>query len=105
MSQENMELMRRWLVAFGNDEEVFRELTHPEIEWAPFEDKHTVSYGLAGALRIRAAWLDAWTEHRLEIEDMLDGRGEDVVATVHVIGRGRESGAEVDVRLYGHAKV
>src|SRR5438477_188911 len=86
-------VMRQW--------ERFRELTHPEIEWAPFEDNHTISYGLAGAMRIRNAWLDAWVEHRLEIEEMHDA-GDDVVATVHLIGRGKGSGAEVEVRLYGH---
>ena len=104
MSQENVEIVHRWLAAFENDEEVFRDLTHPEIEWAPFEDNHTISHGLDGAMRIRAAWLGAWAEHRLEIEDMLDG-GDDIVATVHLIGRGRGSGVEVDVRLYGHLKV
>jgi ketosteroid isomerase-like protein len=104
MSQESVEIVRRWLRAFEDDEEVFRELTHPEIEWAPFEDNHTISYGLAGAMRIRTAWLDAWAEHRLEIEEMQDA-GDDVVATVHLIGRGKGSGAEVEVRLYGQVKV
>jgi len=26
---------------------------HPEIEWSPFEESHTPSYGVEGALRIR----------------------------------------------------
>jgi ketosteroid isomerase-like protein len=104
VSQENVELVRQWLWAFEKDERVFLEMTHPEIEWAPFEDNHTISHGLGGARRIRAAWLDAWAEHRLEIEETFDG-GDDVVATVHVVGRGRGSGVEVDVRLYGHIKV
>jgi ketosteroid isomerase-like protein len=105
MSQANLEIVRRWLTAFESDEEVFRDLTHPEIEWAPFEDNHTISSGLAGATRIRAAWLDAWAEHHLQIEDVLDGGADDVLATVHLIGRGRGSGVEVDVRLYGHLRV
>jgi len=104
MSRESVEIVRRWLEAFENDETAFRALTHPAIEWAPFEDNHTISHGLVGATRIRVAWLDAWAEHRLEIEDMLDG-GDDVVATVHLVGRGRGSGVEVDVRLYGHLRV
>jgi ketosteroid isomerase-like protein len=104
MSRESVEIVRRWLEAFANNETVFRALTHPAIEWAPFEDNHTISHGLVGAMRIRVAWLDAWAEHRLEIEDMLDG-GDDVVATVHLVGRGRGSGVEVDVRLYGHLRV
>jgi ketosteroid isomerase-like protein len=105
MSRENVEVVRRWLSAFDNDTDTFRQVTHPEIEWMPFEDNHTASYGLDGAMRIRNGWLEAWDEHRLEIEDTLDGGGDDVVATVHVIGRGRGSGVEVDTRLYGHLKV
>src|ERR1700736_5878522 len=100
MSQGNVEIVRRWLWAFENSDDTFRELTHPEIEWAPFEDNHTVSYGLAGALRIRAGWLDAWAEHQMDIEEMIDG-GDDIVALVHLSARGKGSGVEVDVRLHG----
>jgi ketosteroid isomerase-like protein len=105
MSQENVEIVRRWILAFDNDTDTFSRLTHPEIGWMPFEDNHTPSNGLDGAMRIRNGWLDAWDEHRVEIEDALDGGDDDVVATVHLIGRGRGSGVEVDVRLYGHLKV
>jgi len=105
MSQQNVDIVRRWMWAFANDEAAFRELTHPEIEWAPFEDNHTVTRGLDGAMGIRAAWLDAWAEHQLAVEEVLDGGGDDLVATVHLVGRGRGSGVEVDVRLHGHMKV
>jgi ketosteroid isomerase-like protein len=105
MSQKNVETVRRWLWAFDNDADTFRQLTHPEIEWMPFEDNHTPSNGVDGAMRIRNGWFDAWDEHRLEIEETFDGGGDDVVATVHLIGRGRVSGVEVDVLLYGHFKV
>ena len=105
MSQENVEIVRRYIWAFENDLDTFRELTHPAIEWAPVEENHTPSHGIEGAVRIRNGWLDAWDEHRVDIEEALDGGGDDVVATVHVIGRGRGSGVEVDVRLYLHLRV
>jgi hypothetical protein len=104
MSQENVEIVRRWLWAFENSDDLFRELTHPEIEWAPFEENHTVSHGLAGAVRIRDGWLDPWAEHHIGIEELIDA-GQDVVAVPHLIARGASSGAEVDVHLYGHFKV
>jgi ketosteroid isomerase-like protein len=104
MSQENVELVRRWIWAFENDTDTFREITHPEIEWAPFEENHTPSYGLDGAMRIRDGWFDAWAEHRMEIEEVFDG-DDDLVASLHVTARGKESGVEVDVRLHGHMKV
>jgi ketosteroid isomerase-like protein len=105
MSRQNVEIVRRWIRAFeGDDDKAFCELTHAEIEWAPFEENHTVSHGLAGALRIRAGWLESWAGHAADIEDLIDA-GEDVVACLHISARGRGSGVEVDVRLYGHFKV
>jgi ketosteroid isomerase-like protein len=104
MSRENVEIVRRYIWAFENDLDTFRELTHPAIEWAPFEENHSIFRGVDGALRVRTGWLETWTEHRIEIEEIVDG-GDEVVASVHLIGRGRGSGVEVDVRLYLHVKV
>ena len=104
MPQENVEIVRRWLWAFENSDEVFAELTDPQIEWAPFEDNHTVHHGLDSAMRIRSGWLDPWAEHRIEVEEVL-GRGSDVMAALHLRARGEGSGIDVDVQLYGHFKV
>ena len=104
MSQENVEIVRWWLWAFDNDIDAFRQVTHPEIEWMPFEDNHTPSHGLDSAVRIRNGWIDAWAEHRIDIEEMLDG-GDDVFASALLTGRGKGSGVGVEVRLYAHFKV
>jgi SnoaL-like protein len=104
MSQENLEIVRRWLSAFDNDTDTFRRLTHPEIEWMPFEDNHAPSNGLDGAVRIRDAWINSWAEHRINVEEMVDG-GDDVFGSALLTGRGKASGVAVEVRLYGHFKV
>jgi ketosteroid isomerase-like protein len=91
--------------AFVNDTDTFRELLHPDIEWMPFEDNNTPSYGLDGAMRIRNGWLDAWDEYSIEVHETLDAGGEGVFAGGTLFGRGKTSGIEVDVRLYGHFKV
>jgi ketosteroid isomerase-like protein len=104
VSRENVEIVRRWLWAFENDTVAFCELAHPDIEWAPYEENHTIFHGLDGAMRIRTEWLSAWDEHRIDLEETLDG-GDDVVAAVHLTGRGRGSGVQVDVRLYLHIKL
>jgi ketosteroid isomerase-like protein len=104
MSEENVEIIRRWAWAFNSDTDAFCELTHPDIEWSPFEDNHTPSFGLDGALAIRNGWLSAWEEHSIEIAEMLD-RDEHVVAAVTLRGRGKGSGAGVDVHLYPHFKI
>ena len=104
MSQENVEVARRYIWAFVNDLDTFRELTHPEIEWAPVEENHTPSHGIEGAVRIRNGWLEAWDMYRLEVEEILDA-GDDVLVSGVAVARGKGSGVKVELRLYFHAKV
>ena len=104
MSQENVELVRRWVASFEHDPETWRELIHPEIEWAPIEDNHTIFRGVEGAERIRADWLDTWAEHRIDIEEIIDA-GDDLVVVMRLVGRGKGSGIEIDLRLYPHIKL
>ena len=104
MSQDNVEVVRRWIWAFENDTDAFRDTLHPEIEWSPFEESHTPSYAIEGAMRIRNQWLDTWDEHRVDLEEMNE-EGDNVVVSAHVTARGRASGVEVDVRLHFHFKV
>jgi ketosteroid isomerase-like protein len=102
MSQENV--VRRWFEAFTEDADAFRDVLHPDIEWFPFEENHTPSHGIDGGMRIRNQWMGAWDEMQAELEDLVE-KDESIVATVHVMGRGKASGVEVDTRLYLHFKV
>jgi ketosteroid isomerase-like protein len=104
VSQENVEIVRRYIWAFENDLDTFRDLTHPEIEWAPVEENHTPSHGIEGAIRIRNGWLEAWDEYRLDVEETLDA-GDDVFASGLLSARGKGSGVEVELRVYFHVKV
>jgi ketosteroid isomerase-like protein len=104
VSQENVEIVRRWLWAFENDRDAFREILHPEIEWSPFEEQHSPSHGIDGAMRIRDGWLSTWDAHELALEDAVVS-GDEVVASIHITARGRTSGAEVDVTLHGHFRL
>jgi ketosteroid isomerase-like protein len=104
MSQKNVETVRRWLWAFENDTDAFRHIVHPEIEWSPFEESHTPSHNVEGAMRIRNQWVDTWDEHRIDMEEVIE-EGDSVVASVHVTARGKTSGVEIDVRLHLHFKV
>ena len=52
----------------------------------------------------RNAWLDTWDEHHLDVEEVIED-GDDVVALVHITGRGAASGVEADVRFYAQVKV
>jgi hypothetical protein len=104
MSREDVDVVRRWLWAFENDTDAFRETLHPEIEWRPYEDNHAPSYGVEGGMRIRNGWLDSWDEHRVGLDEVVEAGGS-VVASVHVVARGRASGVEVDVCLYLQFKI
>jgi len=104
VSQENVELVRRLFWAFDNDADVWLSMLSPDLVWFPWETNHTPSYGIGPAMRTRAEWRDAWDEARSEPEDVV-GEGEHVVASVHITGRGKTSGASVDVRIHFHCKV
>jgi ketosteroid isomerase-like protein len=104
MSRENVEIVRRFVWAFENDRDVFRDLLHPEVEWFPFEEDRTRLYGIDAAIGNRDAWLDTWDEHRLDLEELIE-EGDSVVASVHLIARGKASGVAVDARIYPQFKV
>jgi ketosteroid isomerase-like protein len=104
MSDESIEVVRRAIWAFENDADAFKTMQSPDSVWFPFEDNHSPSYGIEGAIRVRSQWHDAWAEYRLEIEDVV-AEGENVVASLHVTGTGRASGVPVDVRMHVHFKV
>ena len=103
ISRKHVEVVLRWLLAFGSDRDAFSAVTHPEIEWMPFEEGHTPSRGLDAALRLRDRWLGAW-EESITIEEIW-GRGDDVFLAATLVGRGKASGGEVEMRYYGHCRV
>jgi ketosteroid isomerase-like protein len=105
MSQEQrVEVVRSWLASFVDDPDAFRGLLHTDIVWFPFEDNHTPSHGIDAGMLIRNEWVDAWEEMEAAVEDVVE-EGEDIVASIHVTGRGKASGVEVDVRLHLHFRV
>jgi ketosteroid isomerase-like protein len=104
MSQENLALVRRLFWAFDHDADAWQRMLSPDLEWFPFESDHTPSYGIPAAVRTRAEWRDAWEDTRSEPEHVV-GKGDNVVATVRLTGRGKTSGAKVDVRIHFHVKV
>ena len=99
-----MEIVRRTFEAFEDDEEAWLQTLDPDLVWYPIEDGHTPARGIAGAKGVRQRWLDTWEGHSIAVED-LRGAGEDVVGTVHISGRGKGSGVEVNLRVYSHLKV
>jgi ketosteroid isomerase-like protein len=104
MSQENVELIRRSIAAFEDDEETWLAAVDPDHVWYPLEEGNIPSHGRDAAQAIRKRWLESWETHRIDVEEILDG-GDSVVACLHVMGTGKASGLEVDLRFYMHWKV
>jgi ketosteroid isomerase-like protein len=94
MSQENVETVRRFLVV-----DVDQALTYadPGIVWNPIEESPTQGHDSVRASLAR--WKGEWDDYKLVPEEFVD-RGDRVVVTVRLGGRGRGSGVEVGARFY-----
>ncbi len=102
MSQENLELVRRFIESVGNgDYEAAAQRLDPGAEWhntAVFPGPRTV----VGSDAIVGFWRDFFDIQRggssgMKAEELMDG-GEIVVVKVHGWGRGVGSGVPIDLR-------
>ena len=104
MSEDNVAVVLRCTQAFVHDEEAWLSTVDPGIEWYPIEEGPSLSRGHEAAIRVRRSWLENWEGHQVDIEEMKDG-SDSVVACLHLTGRGKMSGVEVDLRVYQHFKL
>ncbi|MEK6250947.1 MAG: nuclear transport factor 2 family protein [Actinomycetota bacterium] len=104
MSQENVEVVLRSIEAFEDDEEAWLSTSDPAFEWYPIERGHIPARGHEAAVRARRGWLENWEGHRIDVEEVKDG-ADSVVACLHLTGRGKSSGVEVDLRINMHFKL
>jgi ketosteroid isomerase-like protein len=94
MSQENVEIVRRFL-AVGLDEAL--TYADPGIVWNPIEESSEQGHEAVRASSLR--WKGEWDDYELIAEEFAD-MGDCVLATVRLQGRGRGSGIEIDARFY-----
>ena len=97
-------MIRRWFWAFENDTSAFEGVLHPDIEWFPIDENYGRLHGIEAALRNRNEWLDAWGEHRFDVQEVA-ADGDSVILAIHISARGKTSGAEADLRFYAHMKL
>jgi ketosteroid isomerase-like protein len=97
MSQENVDVVRGLFAALENqDWEAALGLFDPEVEWSPTEGTFRGPEGVVSSL---AEWLEPWEEHHVDAEEFKDA-GDQVVAVIHLTGRGTGSGMEIDQRFF-----
>jgi ketosteroid isomerase-like protein len=97
MSQENVEIVRRWIgLSNAGDLPAIFELLDPDIECFPAEGEPE-----AAPFRGRAAYMEratdareAFDEHRIEVSEYID-LGEYVAVVARIDARGRASRARV----------
>jgi ketosteroid isomerase-like protein len=104
MSEGNVEVVLRSIEAFEHDDEAWLSTTDPAFEWHPIEEGHIPARGHEAAVRVRRSWLENWEGHQIDVEETKD-RADSVVACLHLTGRGKKSGVEVDLRIYMHFKL
>ncbi len=103
MSQENVEVVRRFVEreAITGLDSLMAALD-PEIEWVPVQTDPEYSVH-RGHDDVRA-WLESWWESfpdlRWELERILDGNDEHVVAFVRLAGRAEVAGIDLETTSY-----
>jgi ketosteroid isomerase-like protein len=115
MSEQNLEVVRRyyqvfstWLAAYWADpgplgetpgtEDPLKRLD-PEVEWDWLLSPHIFS-GLDQVVQAVADWIETMDDWRVEVQELIDGRGDRVLAIVRVTARGKWSGVPVDERSF-----
>jgi ketosteroid isomerase-like protein len=103
MSQENVEVVRRGVEAFNSDDtEWFLGFWDAECEFFTITGTQmmgTPYRGLGGLRKYRAETAEAWTALQFDTEEIVEGKGDGVVAIGHLRGEGRESGIRVEQRI------
>ena len=104
MSQENVEVLKRGHEGFNRgDASIPISLSTPDVEWGATGAFPGVERTYRGPQAIRE-WMDvirsAWEEFEVSLGEVLHDEGDLLVVTELIRGRGRSSGAEVEMRIF-----
>jgi ketosteroid isomerase-like protein len=107
MSQENVEIALKVIDALnGRDEEAFVECLGPDVQW---EENTPIYAGLSRVYRGTAearAWfneviVEFWDAFHFESEETTEGPGGRVLLGGLITARGKGSGVETELRVWG----
>jgi ketosteroid isomerase-like protein len=97
MSQQNVELVRSLHEAWERGDYSSTEWADPEVEWVVADGPEPGSgKGLIGLGQAWSAWLSAWEDLRVGVDEYRDLDDERVLILQRKSGRGKHSGLEID---------
>ena len=99
MGGSNADVARRTAEAYarGDTEAALRDIS-PDVVYdmtqnSPEGGEWDGHDGLAAGL---GTWEDSWEDYSIEVREVIEGTGDQVVVVIHQRGRGRESGIAID---------
>ena len=102
MSRENVEIVRRALEAYQREGlDGYLRYFDPEIEWSTTDTwiERATYRGHGGVRRYLGTMEAEFEDVRIEPVELIDAGGEQVVSSVRISGRGKGSGAPVELTL------
>jgi ketosteroid isomerase-like protein len=102
MSRENVEIVRRALEAYDREGlDGYLRYLDPEVEWSTTDAwiERATYRGHAGVRRYLGTMQEEFEDVRVEPVELIDAGGEQVVSSVRISGRGKGSGAPVELTL------
>ena len=102
MSEENVEIVRRMIAAFVEDDyERLLELFDPQIEYdvSRTSPESRVAHGHEELAEVIEQCLATWDDHRLELVELIDAGDERVVALMREYGKMKGSDTWVEHRV------
>jgi len=107
MSQENVEIVRQLFDAIARrDSPAALVLYDEDFEWdfsrVPWGEVagQGVHHGRDALQKVYREWRRAWEDYEESLDELIDA-GENVISVMTARGRGRASGAEVEVHTTG----
>src|SRR5215216_2670315 len=103
MPQENVEIIREAFTAFeqGDIEAVLRSFDEDVVITQPAEVPgiDPQQRGRRGVLEAFAIWPEQWDDFGIEVLGVTAAPADKVMANVRTLGRGKQSGVEVDMEF------
>ena len=102
MSQQNLEILRRYYDHREKAGDFPEEVTAPDFVWdmSTFRGwpEQPIYEGLEGARRFIREWTDAFESWQIEVETIRDAGDDRVVGIMRQRGRSKSTGLPVDMR-------